>query len=194
MRLRNILFILFIVSNQLNAATTNLDVAEEFILFSSSIPLFYPKGSGGIEIRPENIFFSDLKENVNGRVDAIIDLQFDDQIYRYQEQNLFYNYVADLENDNASYGLTKSGIMTSSPSSSINVVRDGTELLELNKETGIFSPTGIYVLNLLETTCLAVCDDPYPELTALNQVPLPGAAFLFLSSFVGLGWLKRFRD
>jgi len=102
---------------------------------------------------------------------------------------LFYNYVADFNADTASFGLTKSGLTLSSPFASLNIQKNGTELQELNLNTGVFSPSGIYVLNLIEVTCLSVCDDPYPHLTA--QVPLPNAAFLFISSLFGLSFFTR---
>lgn len=181
--------LLLVVSCQLSAATTNLDVAKLYIS-NTLIPLTYKDGDYRIiNIGPGSILSSVLSEKADGKVDAIIDFLLGYQSFRYQEENLFYNYVADFNAETASFGLTKSGMTLSSPFERLNIQKNGTELLELNLNTGVFSPSGIYVLNLIENTCLSVCEDPYPHLTA--QAPLPSAAFLFISSLFGLSFFTR---
>jgi len=195
--MKSIAILFTILFSQLSAATTNLEAANKLILFGSP-SVFYTEDEGKSYDRSafsyEHIISSDLKETANGKVNAIIDYRVGGETIRYQENNLFYSYVEDIDNEAASFALTKSGLMASSDFSSIDFVRDGTELLKLDDVTGAFSPTGIYVLNLLEVNCLTACDDPYPELTALNQVPLPGAVLFYLSSLFGLGIYRQGRD
>lgn len=187
MEIKWLVIFLMTLSSYSNATLTNLDVANDYLAWGTNTILLDSRGERIGSTDLQHIIDALLLENSDGTINAKIDFTFESVVYRYEEQGLFYQYQVNALYDTASAGLTKSGFV--GLHNTIDIMY-GTELLE-QLPSGIFAPSGLFVLNLLEHTCLSICEDEFPALSAANEVPLPAGLLLFSSAILGFAALKR---